>query len=151
MISGVKATGIQKDEQEFAGLMTSTHGLVQADALLLSTGVRARTELATGCGLTVGRGIKTDEFLCADTEQRIFAVGDCAEVAGRPPVGLLAPGWAQAAWLSQYFSQLFGSGPAEPLPAPDFSASDVLMLKGQGIEVTAAGDISAGYWDDSDL
>jgi assimilatory nitrate reductase electron transfer subunit len=53
--------------------------------------------------------------------------------------------------LSQYFSQLFGSGPAEPLPAPDFSASDVLMLKGQGIEVTAAGDISAGYWDDSDL
>lgn len=151
VISGVKATGIQKDEQEFAGLMTSTHGLVQADALLISTGVRARTELATGCGLTVGRGIKTDEFLCADTEQRIFALGDCAEVAGQPPVGLLAPGWAQAAWLSQYFSQLFGSGPAEPLPAPDFSASDVLMLKGQGIEVTAAGDISAGYWDDSDL
>ncbi|MGO3637782.1 FAD-dependent oxidoreductase [Glutamicibacter arilaitensis] len=151
VIPGAKASGIQKDAQGFTGLMTSTHGLIQADALLISTGVRARTELASGCGLPVGRGIKTDAFLCADTEQRIFALGDCAEVAGQPPVGLLAPGWAQAAWLSQQLLQLTGSGASEPLAAPDFSASNVLMLKGQGIELTAAGDISAGYWDDTDL
>ncbi|MGH3652434.1 FAD-dependent oxidoreductase [Glutamicibacter sp.] len=151
VVSAAKATGIQKDAHGFAGLVTSTHGLIEADALLVSTGVRARIELAAGCGLPVGRGIKTDEFLCADTEQRIFALGDCAEVAGQPPVGLLAPGWAQAAWLSRYFSQLVGAASPEPLPAPDFSASDVIMLKGQGIELAAAGDISAGYWDETGL
>ena len=49
------------------------------DELTLQTNL-ARTELAEGCGLAVGRGIKTNQFLCADTEQRIYARGDCAEV-----------------------------------------------------------------------
>jgi len=145
VISGVKATGIIKDKHGFSALSTSTHGQIPGGALLISTGVRARTELAEGCGLAVGRGIKTNQFLCADTEQRIYALGDCAEVDGQPPVGLLAPGWAQASWLAQHLST-----DAE-LPAPDFSASDVLMLKGQGIEVAAAGDISAGFWDSPEL
>ena len=145
VISGVKATGIAKDDVGFTALVTTTHGQIPGGALLISTGVRARTELAEGCGLAVGRGIKTNEFLCADTEQRIYALGDCAEVAGQPPVGLLAPGWAQASWLAQHLSS------PEQSSTPDFSASDVLMLKGQGIEVAAAGDISAGFWDDPQL
>jgi len=145
VISEVKATGISKNEDGFTALSTSTHGEILGGALLISTGVRARTELAEGCGLAVGRGIKTNQFLCADTEQRIYALGDCAEVDGQAPVGLLAPGWAQASWLAQHLST-----PTE-VPAPDFSASDVLMLKGQGIEVAAAGDVSAGFWDKPEL
>lgn len=145
VISQVKATGITKDENGFAALTTSTHGQIPGGALLISTGVRARTELAEGCGLAVGRGIKTNQFLCADTEARIYALGDCAEVDGQAPVGLLAPGWAQASWLAAHLSS-----PTD-IPAADFSASDVLMLKGQGIEVAAAGDVSAGFWDNPEL
>lgn len=145
VISGVKATGITKGENGFTSLATSTHGNIPGGGLLISTGVRARTELAEGCGLAVDRGIKTNKFLCADTEQRIYALGDCAEVDGQPPLGLLAPGWAQASWLAQHLTS------ATQSPAPDFSASDVLMLKGQGIEVAAAGDVSAGFWDNPEL
>ncbi|WP_347038153.1 FAD-dependent oxidoreductase [Glutamicibacter halophytocola] len=145
VISEVKATGVVKDEHGFTALATSTHGEIPGGALLISTGVRARTELAEGRGLAVGRGIQTNSYLCADTEQRIYALGDCAEVDGAPPVGLLAPGWAQASWLAQHLTS------EAEIPAPDFSASDVLMLKGQGIEVAAAGDISAGFWDNPEL
>lgn len=156
VVSGVRATGVEKDEKGFTGLATEGHGVILGDALLISTGVRARTELASGCGLKVNRGIRTNEYLVADTENRIFALGDCAEVAGRAPVGLLAPGWAQAGWLAGFML-------THPAPRPDAPAerldpaiappaqhsSDVLMLKGQGLEVTAGGNISAGLWDDS--
>lgn len=48
------------------------------------------------------------------------------------------------------------SGPADPtlhdpidLAPPALESSDVLMLKGQGIELTAGGNIAAGLWDES--
>lgn len=148
--SQVRATGVRLNENGFAALGTETHGEITGDALLISTGVRARTELAAGCGLEVGRGIKTDEYLCADAEHRIFALGDCAEVAGTAPAGLLAPGWAQAGWLANYLLTHRAPRPdraPEPqsalTPPPPFTASQVLMLKGQGLELTAAGDIDA--------
>ena len=155
VISEARATGIQKDETRFTGLVTQTHGVLEGAALVLSTGVRARTELASSCGLGVNRGIKTNEHLAADTEHRIFAIGDCAEVAGQAPVGLLAPGWAQAGWLAQYMLNTPAPGPADPtqhhrigLAPAALAASDVLMLKGQGIELTAGGNTAAGLWDD---
>ncbi|PRA12280.1 FAD/NAD(P)-binding oxidoreductase [Arthrobacter sp. MYb211] len=156
VISEARATGIQKDETGFTGLVTQTHGVIEGAALVLSTGVRARTELASSCGLAVNRGIKTNEYLAADIEHRIFAIGDCAEVAGQAPVGLLAPGWAQAGWLAQYMLSTPAPGPADPslhdpisLAPPSLESSDVLMLKGQGLELTAGGDIAAGLWDES--
>ncbi|WP_404287328.1 FAD-dependent oxidoreductase [Glutamicibacter arilaitensis] len=156
VISEARATGIQKDETAFTGLITQTHGVIEGAALVLSTGVRARTELASSCGLGVNRGIKTNEHLAADTEHRIFAIGDCAEVAGQAPMGLLAPGWAQAGWLAQYMLNTPAPGPADPtlhdpidLAPPALESSDVLMLKGQGIELTAGGNISDGLWDES--
>ncbi|MCW4465518.1 FAD-dependent oxidoreductase [Glutamicibacter sp. MNS18] len=153
VVSGVKATGIHT-AQGFTGLATDTHGIIAGDGLLISTGVRARTELAASCGLETNRGIRTNKYLAADTEHRVFALGDCAEVDGHPPVGLLAPGWAQASWLAGFLLNHRAprpDGPSRPipadLPAPVFDTSDVLMLKGQGLEVTAAGDTSGGLFD----
>ncbi|MFY9678515.1 NAD(P)/FAD-dependent oxidoreductase, partial [Glutamicibacter protophormiae] len=94
VLSGVRATGVQKQDGRFHALATETHGLIHADALLVSTGVRPRTELAEGCGLAVGHGIQVTAQLAADSSGRLFAVGDCAQVAGQRPAGLLAPGWA---------------------------------------------------------
>lgn len=157
VMSEVRAMGIKNDDAGFAGLITEDHGVIRGDALLISTGVRARTELAAGCGLNVNRGIQTTEHLVADTENRIFAIGDCAEVAGRPPVGLLAPGWAQASWLAQFMLTRPAPSPDAPnerldpaLAPPAHRVANVLMLKGQGLELTVCGKVSAGLWDEGD-
>lgn len=155
VVSGVRATAVRRDSSGFTALATEDHGEITGDALLLSCGVRARTELAAGCGLKVGRGIQTNEYLVADTENRVFAMGDCAEVAGAAPAGLLAPGWAQAAWLADFLlthrapAPDAASAPLDPpTAAPSHGASNVLMLKGQGLELVVAGNVMAGPWDE---
>jgi rubredoxin-NAD+ reductase len=52
-----------------------------ADVLLSAIGLKPRIELARSAGLAVNRGIVTDEFLKTSAED-VYALGDCAEVAG---------------------------------------------------------------------
>jgi len=54
---------------------------VEADVVLSAIGVRARTDLAAQAGADVNRGIVTDRAL-ETSVKNIFALGDCAEVAG---------------------------------------------------------------------
>ncbi len=51
------------------------------DLVLSAVGLRPRTELARQAGLTINRGIVTDRLL-RSSDPLIFALGDCAEVAG---------------------------------------------------------------------
>ena len=75
---------------------------IEADAVLSAVGVRPRTQLASSAGLDVGRGIKTNRLL-ETSSPGIYALGDCAEVAGHVLVyvaPLLAAGRALAATLT---------------------------------------------------
>lgn len=54
---------------------------VETDLVLSAIGLRARTALAQAAGLQVNRGIVTDVFLRTSAGQ-VYALGDCAEVAG---------------------------------------------------------------------
>ena len=54
---------------------------IDADAVLSAVGVRPRTALAAEAGLAVGRGIQTNQKLEASAPN-VYALGDCAEVAG---------------------------------------------------------------------
>lgn len=54
---------------------------IDADIVLSAIGVRPRTALAQAAGIAVGRGIKTDRWL-RTSAPNIYALGDCAEVAG---------------------------------------------------------------------
>ncbi|MBI5040665.1 MAG: FAD-dependent oxidoreductase [Gammaproteobacteria bacterium] len=54
---------------------------LMADVVLSAVGLRPRTQLAAAAGLTVNRGIVTDRYL-ATSDPAIYALGDCAEVAG---------------------------------------------------------------------
>lgn len=54
---------------------------ISADIVLSAVGLRPRTQLATAVGLQVNRGIVTDRLL-ATSDPDIYALGDCAEVAG---------------------------------------------------------------------
>lgn len=98
---GPLATEVNKTPEGYA--VTLNNGdTICADAVLSAVGVRPRTELAAAAGIEVGRGIKTDRFLKTSAEG-IYALGDCAEVAGHVLVyvaPLLAAGRALAATLA---------------------------------------------------
>lgn len=55
--------------------------ILEADIVLSAVGLRARTTLAREAGLDVNRGIVVDRQLRA-SQADIYALGDCAEVAG---------------------------------------------------------------------
>lgn len=62
--------------------VTLSNGItLEADAVLSAIGLRPRIALATAAGLTVNRGIVTDQYLTTSSA-RISALGDCAEVSG---------------------------------------------------------------------
>jgi len=54
---------------------------ITSDVVLSAVGLKARTDLAKQAGLSVGRGIRVNRQL-QTSEEHIYALGDCAEVAG---------------------------------------------------------------------
>jgi rubredoxin---NAD+ reductase len=54
---------------------------IESDLVLSAIGLRPRIELARSAGLTVNRGIVTDMHLKTSAAD-VYALGDCAEVAG---------------------------------------------------------------------
>jgi assimilatory nitrate reductase electron transfer subunit len=142
----------------FDALVCADGKQISADLLVLSCGVGARSELARLSGLDVAAGILVDERLTSWADDRIHAIGDCAQIAPRPaigdsqapprgaPSGLIGPGWRQADWLARALvAQAGGLGSPEPLEA---DRSAVVMLKASGIDVVAVGDVSRDPLDD---
>jgi len=67
---------------------------LEAEVVLISTGVRCRLELAREAGLEVNRGVVVDGHLRSSAEG-IYAAGDVAEFEGRV-YGILPAVWDQA-------------------------------------------------------
>lgn len=55
---------------------------IESDLILSSVGLRPRTQLAASAGISVNRGIVVDRLLQTRSD-RIYALGDCAEVDGK--------------------------------------------------------------------
>jgi assimilatory nitrate reductase electron transfer subunit len=142
----------------FDALVSADGKQISADLLVLSCGVGARSELARLSGLDVAAGILVDEQLTSWADDRIHAIGDCAQIAPRPaigdsrtpprgaPSGLIGPGWRQADWLARALIARAGG-----LESPDALGADrsaVVMLKASGIDVVAVGDVSRDPLDD---
>jgi assimilatory nitrate reductase electron transfer subunit len=68
---------------------------VDSELLVISCGVRPEVSLAEAAGLAVDRGIVVDDTLRSVTDERIYAIGECAEHDGEV-YGLVAPAWDQA-------------------------------------------------------
>ena len=98
---GPLATAVDRTDQGYQ--VTLNNGeTINADAVLSAVGVRPRTDLAAAAGIETGRGIKTDRMLKTSADG-VYALGDCAEVAGQVLVyvaPLLAAGRALAATLA---------------------------------------------------
>lgn len=70
-----------------------------ADLVVLTAGGRPSTALARRAELMVRRGVVVDSSLRSVTDDRIHAIGDCAEHRRRV-TGFVAPAWEQAGVLA---------------------------------------------------
>ena len=98
---GPLATEVNRAGEGYA--VTLNNGeTIEADAVLCAVGVRPRTSLASDAGIKVNRGIVTDRQLRTNAPN-VYAMGDCAEVAGHVLVyvaPLMAAARALAATLA---------------------------------------------------
>ncbi len=98
---GPLATEVNRSGEGYA-VSLNDGSTIEADAVLCAVGVRPRTGLASGAGIDVNRGIVTDRLLRTNAPN-VYAMGDCAEVAGHVLVyvaPLMAAARALAATLA---------------------------------------------------
>ncbi|CUR62510.1 putative assimilatory nitrate reductase (NADH) beta subunit [metagenome] len=82
------------------GLVLDNGAVLATDLVVLTAGGRPSTALARRAGLMVGRGVVVDGTLTSVTDDRVHAIGDCAEHRRRT-TGNVAPAWEQAEVLAR--------------------------------------------------
>jgi rubredoxin-NAD+ reductase len=78
---GASVQRIERNGQGYV-LHDSEGGVTEADLVVSAVGLKPETALAAAAGLAVNRGIVTNGQL-ATSAPEIYAMGDCAEVAGQ--------------------------------------------------------------------
>ncbi|MFC7340395.1 nitrite reductase large subunit NirB [Saccharopolyspora griseoalba] len=106
--------------------------VIDTGLVVFSAGVRPRDELAAPSGLDTGErgGFLVDER-CRTSAEGVWAIGECAAVAGRC-YGLVAPGYSMAEGVAEQLLEL-GEG---TFPGADMSTK----LKLLGVDVASFGD-----------
>jgi nitrite reductase (NADH) large subunit len=103
---------------------------LETDMVVVSTGIRPITELATASGLTVNRGIVCDDQM-RTSDSAIFAVGECVEHRGQL-YGLVDPIWEQANVLADVLTGF--------APTSEYRGSKLgTKLKVMGVELASMG------------
>lgn len=113
-----------------AGLRLDTGYTLETDLVVLTAGGRPSTALARRAGLMVRRGVVVDATLRSVTDERIHAIGDCAEHRSRT-TGFVPPAWEQAGVLARV---LCGER------ASYDGARNVARLRATGLDVAVLGD-----------
>jgi len=108
---GPLATEVNRAGEGYA-VSLNNGDTIEADAVLCAVGVKPRTTLASEAGIEVNRGIVTDRQLRTNAAN-VYAMGDCAEVAGHVLV-YVAPLMAAARALA---ATLAGEGTDVSYPA----------------------------------
>jgi NAD(P)H-nitrite reductase large subunit len=112
------------------GLRLDNGYVLETDLVVLTAGARPATSLARRAGLFVRRGVVVDATLTSVTDERISALGDCAEHRGRT-TGFVAPAWEQAEVLAD---ALTGGA------ATYTGDRSVARLRATGLDVAVLGD-----------
>jgi assimilatory nitrate reductase electron transfer subunit len=126
---------------ELVAVRLTDDTVLSTDLLLVSCGVRAETGLAREAGLSVDRGILVGDDLSSPDDERIHALGDCAQ----PPegmTGLVAPGWTQAERLARRLAATSDARRSDPEPATGTRPRPVpadVRLKAVGIDLCVLG------------
>lgn len=146
IIARPDAEGVRR----FQALVSSDGKRIEGDLLVLSCGVRARTELAEAAGLRTDRGVLVDDRLRSWTDPDIAAIGDCAHIADTVhlhshdvpggPSGLIGPGWRQAEFLARSLREELDSAISTSFTE---DVPGVVALKAEQVDLISAGDVSA--------
>jgi NAD(P)H-nitrite reductase large subunit len=112
------------------GLKLDNGYTLDTDLIVLTAGGRPSTALARRAGLFVRRGVVVGKHLESITDDRIHAIGDCAEHAGKV-TGFVPPAWEQATVLAAHLcgedTEYVGS-------------RSVARLRATGLDVAVLGD-----------
>ncbi len=130
--SGQEATGLPRCRH---AMTFADGGVLEADLIVFSAGIRPRDELARQGRLSVGPrgGIVIDDF-CRTSDPDIYAIGECALWQGRI-FGLVAPGYQMAEIAARHVAGQSGTA---------FTGADTsTKLKLLGVDVASIGDAHA--------
>ena len=135
--TGARAVRLTDD-----GLVLDNGYTLSTDLVVLTAGGRPSTSLARRAGLTVRRGIVVDDRLRSVVDERVHAIGDCAEHAGRT-TGFVPPAWEQAGLVAAHLCgeevTYQGSRSVARLRATDLDVAvlgDPEHTEGQVVEMT---------------
>ncbi|WP_019928505.1 nitrite reductase large subunit NirB [Nocardia sp. BMG111209] len=129
--TGTATTGVRGADGCVTGVTFADGTGVDCDMLVVAAGIRPNVGLARGAGLTVQRAIVVDDHMRTIDDDRVYAVGECAEHRGQV-YGLVAPLWEQAVVLADH---LTGANPA----ARYHGSRTATKLKVAGVDVAAMG------------
>ena len=123
---------VRDDVGRLAGVLLDDGGMVLGDLLVVACGVRPEVSLARSAGLLVERGVVVDDRMRSVSDDRIYAIGECAQHAGEV-CGLVAPAWEQAAVAARHIT---GTDP----DAAYSGSPTVTRLKASGVDLAAMGE-----------
>jgi len=113
------------------GLEFADGTTVDVDMIVVAAGIRPNVDLGVRGGLTVERGIVTDDQLRSVDDPDIYVVGECAQHRGQV-YGLVAPLWEQATVLAEHIT-------GTNLDAAYHGSKTATKLKVAGMAVAAMG------------
>jgi len=120
---------LANEREEVEAIVFADDTAIEAELVVIATGIRPNAELARAAGLNVARGVVVDDTLTT-SDPRVHAVGECAEHRNRL-YGLVAPLWEQAKVLAE---RLCGR-------APTYVGSKTsTKLKVAGVDLAVIGD-----------
>ncbi len=123
-------TGARAIRMTDEGVQLDNGAVLPTDLVVLTAGGRPSTALARRAGLMVRRGIVVDSTLTSVTDDRVHAIGDCAEHRRRT-TGFVPPAWEQAEVLARV---LRGE------EASYDGLRSVARLRATGLDVAVLGD-----------
>lgn len=131
--TGSEAAAVRGTDR-VTGVVLKSGEVLPADILVLACGVRPRVDAAEASGVPVKTGIVVNDLL-ATAVPGVFAVGECAEHAGKV-YGVVPPIWEQCGVLADI---LTGAN-----PMARYRGSKVYTrLKVAGVEVASMGAVEA--------
>ena len=122
---------IVDDDGRLGGVELHDGSYVLADLLVVAAGTAPRVELARACGLSVGRGIVTDDTMRSIDDATVFAIGDCAERDGQVS-GVVSAAWEHARVAADHIT---GADTA----VTQSRSRSITRLKADGLTVASMG------------
>lgn len=123
-------TGARAVRLNDQGLRLDNGVVLETDLVVLTAGGRPSITLAKRAGLMVRKGIVIDRRMTSVSDERIHALGDCAEYR-RQTTGFVAPAWEQASVLA---ARLCGERRYY------VGSRNVARLRATGLDVAVLGD-----------